>query len=285
MDECWQHHTQADTDANFAKPILQQDPFFGVTAVLQRLVRRSNDIRYPSRFLALDEEIISLLGRCNVAQYCKDKKNSRGPKVFSLNGCNLVEPTLRSLLETDNILKGYYHGIELYRAKARDQPSPSAVFGKGFDVVCRAVFEMKLRFKGYYLVCDSWYTSIPLLNQLTYWVVNFLGTIRQNRKGLRGTGTDEQPFADIKKLLEKDYDDKLGGKEGSIIPSSSKTVKRQGYKKGAFTNRKIRGQPIVVTIQKDSKVMTESANCVPLEATLEVERYDRETARKEKISV
>ena len=233
----------------------------------------------------MDEEIISLLGRCNVAQYCKDKKNTRGPKVFSLNGCNLLEPTLGSLLETKNILKGYYHWIELYRGKARDQPSHFAVFGKGFDVVCRAVLAMKLRFKGYYLVCDSWYTSIPLLKQLTYWGVNYLGTIRQNRKGLRGTGTDEQPFADIKKLLEKDYEEKQGGKEGSIIPSSGKTVKRQGYRKGAFTNRKIRGQPIVVTIQKDSKVMTEAANCVPLEANLEVERYDRATTKKEKISV
>ena len=111
LDECWQAHTTKDLEKNFAKPYHEQDPFFGVTAVLERLMQRANEIRFPSRFLALDEEIIQLLGRCGASQFAKDKKNQRGPKVFALNGCNFLGTTVESLLAMTGIgiKKGYYH--------------------------------------------------------------------------------------------------------------------------------------------------------------------------------
>ena len=101
----------ANTKANFAKPFIEQDPYFGVSDVLERLLQRANEIRWPSRWLALDEEIISLLGKSGVIQYAKDKKNQRGPKVFALNGCNFLGSTVESLLEMTNsgISKWYYH--------------------------------------------------------------------------------------------------------------------------------------------------------------------------------
>ena len=158
IDECWQAHTQEDTDANFAKPQVQQDPFFGVTGIIKRLMKRANEIRRPARWLALDEEIISLLGKCAASQFCKDKKSSRGPNVFSLvNRCNFRETTVESLIGMTGVVikKVYYHWVELYRGKSRDQPSPFSIFGKGFDVVCRAMIDMNLRYQGYFLVCDS----------------------------------------------------------------------------------------------------------------------------------
>ena len=109
IDETWRAHTDADTISNFQKPLLEQDPFFGITHVLERIIKRSNEVRWPSRFLAIDEEIIALLGKCGASQYCKDKKNKRGPKVFSLNGCNFLGVTSDSIFRSEKIIKGYYH--------------------------------------------------------------------------------------------------------------------------------------------------------------------------------
>ena len=78
------------------------------------------------------------------------------------------------------------------------------MFGKGFPVVCRAVIEMGLRSQGYFLVCDIWYVSIPPVNQMFNWDVNFLRTIKLNRKGLRGQGADDKPFHDLKKTLREE---------------------------------------------------------------------------------
>ena len=197
-----------------------------------------------------------------------------------MNGCNFKGTTVESLIEeTDKgITKGYYHWIELYKGKTRDQPNLFSMFGKGFSVVGRAVVEMGLRFQGYFLVCDSWYVSIPLLNQMFYWDVNFLGTIKLNRKGLRGQGTDEKPFHDLKKLLERSYDYKTGGEEGAQLPSErGKKKKYQGFKRGHCDIRKARGNPLVVCVQKDNKVMTEASNSIPVEKRTTIHRYNKTT--------
>ena len=76
-------------------------------------------------------------------------------KVFSLNGWNFAGVTKESLDTTVEGRKGYYHWIELYCGKRRDKLTQFSVHGKGFDVVCRAVLDMKLRYKAYNLVCDS----------------------------------------------------------------------------------------------------------------------------------
>lgn len=48
---------------------------------------------------------------CGASQYCKDKKNSRGPKVISLNGSTFCGTTVDSLINQTGkgIKKGYYH--------------------------------------------------------------------------------------------------------------------------------------------------------------------------------
>ena len=286
LDETQQAHTEADTKAT--KPFIEQDPYFGVSDVLERLLQRANEIRWPSRWLALDEEIISLLGKSGVIQYAKDKKNQRGPKVFALNGCNFLGSTVESLLEMTNsgIAKGYYHQIELYRGKKRDRPGPFYLFGKGFDVVCRAILAMNLRYQGYFLVCDSWYTSLPLMLQLHFQGINYLGTMKLSRKGLKGKGKDEKIFENLKKSLEKDYDYNIGGAEGAEIPSTGKKRnKKQGYKKGFFECRKIEGLPIIVNIQKDNKVMVEGGNSTQMDRKAIVSRYNKEKRKKEDIEV
>ena len=286
LDETWQAYTNQDTERNFAKPFVEQDPFYGVSGILERLMTRANEIRHPSRWLALDEEIIHLLGKYGVIQYAKDKKNQRGPKVFALNGSNFLGTTIGSLIEMTGtgFKKGYYHWIELYRGKKRDYPTPFSVFGKGFDIVCRAILDLNLRYQGYLLVCDSWYTSIPLMLQLFYWGVNYLGTIGSNRKGLK-TSQEVNQFSDLKRALAKDYDEKIGGEEGAEIPTSGERKKYQGYKKGYFAIRKIDGLPVIVNVQKDNKVVLEGGNSIPMNETTEVWRYNKKVRKKESICV
>ena len=76
IDECWQAHTEEDDKANFSKHIYDHDHFFGKSAIIERLMLRANEIHYPSRLLALDEEINSILGKLLISQYGKDKKKA-----------------------------------------------------------------------------------------------------------------------------------------------------------------------------------------------------------------
>ena len=101
MDETLRIHTNKMTEEEFAKPVREQDPDFGITPLCDLLITRSNAIRYISQFLSFDEEIISQLGRLTGMAYCPDKKNKRGRKVFSLNGCNHSEIN-------ESAQKGYY---------------------------------------------------------------------------------------------------------------------------------------------------------------------------------
>ena len=173
----------------------------------------------------------------------------------------------------------------MYRGKKRDQPTPFSYFGKGFDVVCRAVIDLNIRFMGYFVICDSWYTSIPLLNQLLYWNINYLGTIKLNRKGLGGENDGEHPFNELKKKLERAYDHDIGGIEGAQLPQKGKRKKFQGFKKGHFVIQKVRGHPIVVNIQKDNKVMSEAGNCISMDSTTFTKRWNKKKHEKESISV
>ena len=105
--------------------------------------------------------------------------------MFALSGSNFLGTTIGSLIEMTgtDFMKGYYHWIELYRGKKRDYPTPFSVFGKGFDIVCRAILDLNLRYQGYLLVCDRWYTSIPLMLQLFHWGCLLFGNHKIKSKG------------------------------------------------------------------------------------------------------
>ena len=77
-------------------------------------MKNSNAVRYVSKFVEFDEEIRAQLGSLIGMSYCPDKKNKRGVKVFSMNGCN--HKTM-----DDDAVKGYYFYIFLYRGSQRHQ--------------------------------------------------------------------------------------------------------------------------------------------------------------------
>ena len=177
MDETIRTHTISRKAQEFVKETNDQDPYFGAKPLADVLIRTSNDVRYLGHFLAFDEEIIAQLGKLPGMSYCPDKKNKRGIKVFSANGCNHVEMT-------DVATKGYYFWFSFYRGKIRHKPSQISVYGVGFDMVCRAIFSLGMRWKGHWLGMDSWYTSIPLVLQLSFRGSNAIRTLNPKRNGL-----------------------------------------------------------------------------------------------------
>ena len=102
MDETLRLHTEDLKTSEFGKEIRDQDPDFGVTPLNKVLMRTSNAVRYMTQFTSFDEEIAYQLGKFTGMSYCPDKKNKRGRKVFSLNGCN-------HLTMDESAPKGYYY--------------------------------------------------------------------------------------------------------------------------------------------------------------------------------
>ena len=101
MDETIRTHTPDQTKDEFEKDVRDQDPDFGVTPLSKVLQRTSNSVRYISRYLSFDEEIVEQQGRLVGSSFCPDKRKRRGRKIFVLSGSNHVEME-------ENVPKGYY---------------------------------------------------------------------------------------------------------------------------------------------------------------------------------
>ena len=260
MDETLRMHTVEKKNTEFGKNVRDQDPDFGVTPLSNVLLRTSNAVRYISEFLSFDEEIVAQLGKLTGMSYCPDKKNKRGRKVFSLNGCN------HSNME-QSAPKGYYFYWCFYRGKARHQTTPFSAYGLGFEVLMMGITALielgnNIRWGGYMLGMDSFYTSIPVILQLAYWHIKAIGTVNATRKGLG------KKFVDMKKELKKDYNGK-----------GRKNTKTGGYEKGFYKSRGVDGEPLVAIAQKDSKVMIYLTNFVSTTSKAIVNRYDKESKK------
>ena len=81
-------HSPEDKKSNFEKPKAEQNPFFGIEPAFEDLLRIANSVRYPSRVLSFDEELIYMLGRASIIQFIKDKRNRYGAKLFMMSGSN-----------------------------------------------------------------------------------------------------------------------------------------------------------------------------------------------------
>ena len=166
-----------------------------------------------------------------------------------MNGCN--HKTM-----DDDAVKGYYFYIFLYRGSKRLQAGVFSGLGLGYDMVCRAVLDLGLRQGGYTIGFDSYYTGLLLLLQLRYWGINAVGTISAQRVGLG------KFFVDLKKRLKKDKD--------------PQKPEQEGYDRGYFINRCVADdENIVVTVQKDSKVMLYASNFISMTKTTVMKRQDR----------
>ena len=106
------------------------------------------------------------------------------------------------------------------------------------------ILAMKLRYMGYWIMMDSWFSGLTLFLHGRYWGVNMAGTFRENRKGL--DSKKSSMFADLKKELRKKWNPK----------------KKTGYIRGAWEPRSARNHDLVVSVVKDSKVFMEGTNAI-----------------------
>ena len=103
---------------------------------------------------------------------------------------------------------------------------------------------------------DSYYTSIPLLIQLSFWGIKAIGTINAQRKGLG------KVFGDLKKKLKKTRD--------------PENKKKGGYDQGYYRWRAIDDDThLKITVQKDSKVMLYGDNFLPSGEKVELTRFNK----------
>ena len=181
----------------------RQNPFFGIEPAFENILQTLNTIRYPSRTLSFDEELIYMVGKAPFIQYIKDKRNRYGAKLFILSGSN--EGTSH---------KGYLHYGKFYRGKLRERPTSFSGYGKGYEMVMNSIIAMNLRYKGYWIMMDSWFSGLTLFYHGKIWGINMCGTIKSNRKGL-----DTKKNTMFKDLMSK------------IRPQFDKDKKR-GYLRG-----------------------------------------------------
>ena len=227
-------HYPEDKKKNFSLPKAKQNPFFGLEPVLEELLRIANSIRFPSRALSVDEELTYLLGRARVIQFIKEKHNRYGPKLFICSGEN----------EGTNH-KGYCHWAKFYYGKGRCRPTSFSGHGKGYEVVMAAILYLQLRYKGYWVFTDSWFTSLTGMLHGRIWGVNMAGTISGNRTGL--DTKDDPVFKNLLKAMKKNYD-------------AEKCPK--GYIRGDWEARGAQNHDIVVSSMKDSRVVLLATNAV-----------------------
>ena len=125
-----------------------------------------------------------------------------------------------------------------------------------------------IRWGGYIIGMDSYYSSIPVMLQLSYWGIRAIGTVNASRKGLG------KFFQDLKKLLKKDYSKNKG----------RKNTKKGGFEKGYYKYRTVDDEPLAVVVQKDSKAMVYITNCIsPTEKSI-VLRYDKVQKKVQEVS-
>lgn len=142
--------------------------------------------------------------------------------------------------------KGYLHWGQFYKGKLRERPTAFSLFGKGYEMVMLGILGMDLRYMGYWVIMDSWFTGLPLLQHGRLWGVNMGGTIRHNRVGL--DSKENKSFAEESKKLKKTF--------------RKEKPEKGGYVRGHWTSFSAPKKPLVVSVVKDSKVFLGASNAV-----------------------
>ncbi|UYV69043.1 hypothetical protein LAZ67_6002162 [Cordylochernes scorpioides] len=75
---------------------------------------------------------------------------------------------------------GYTLNFDIYAGKRDEKESSDK--GQAYDVVFRLLERSKLLDKGYHLICDNFYTSVEMANDLYKRHTHLTGTLRRNRK-------------------------------------------------------------------------------------------------------
>ena len=124
-----------------------------------------------------------------------------------------------------------------------------------------AIYARKLRYLGYWIMMDSWFSGLTLYLHGRIWGTNMGGTFVQNRKGLDSKTCSI--FSDLKKELKKPFDAK----------------KKQGYVRGHWEARSSSQHNLVVAAVKDSRVFLEGTNAIGSHEYDFFKRWNRDERR------
>ncbi|XP_033749217.1 piggyBac transposable element-derived protein 4-like [Pecten maximus] len=117
----------------------------------------------PQRELSIDESLVASRGKSVMKQYIPSKAAKFGIKFWVLvEACS-----------------GYVMNMSVYRGKTYD-PTPRGE-QQGTNVVMYLLRACELLYKGYHVVCDSFFCSINLARLLLSKGTYLTGTLRKNR--------------------------------------------------------------------------------------------------------
>ena len=151
------HFTDNDNAPDPADP--NRDKLWKIKPFLNALLPRFTTVYAPSQNLSLDETLIKFKGRVQFRQFLTLKRSRFGPKGFV----------------TADALTGYVLNTSIYNGK--EGPAASK------DLAMRVVLDLTEPYahKGYRLLVDNWYTSVPLFLKLERRSILACGTVRGNK--------------------------------------------------------------------------------------------------------
>ena len=117
----------------------------------------------PSADLTVDEQLVSFRGRCPFKQYMPSK-----PAVYGIKFFLLTDPQTN-----------FTHNISVYLGKNKDSRNNKNIGERVVLDLCSY-----LKGSGRNIVCDNFFTSIPLGNQLLDLGLTLLGTLRHNKRDI-----------------------------------------------------------------------------------------------------
>ncbi|CAK9816530.1 PiggyBac transposable element-derived protein 4 [Anthophora quadrimaculata] len=151
-----------------------EDRLHNLRNVVDKIIRTFKDAVKPGKNIVIDESMVPWKGRLSFCQYIPGKRHKYGIKLYKL--C---------------LPGGYTHNVHIYSGKNETR----IVKTHSHDVVMKLIGD--LLFKGRILFTDSFYTSIPLAEDLLTKRTYICGTVKMNRKFLPPQTKQKQKRGDI----------------------------------------------------------------------------------------
>lgn len=151
------------------------EPGYDPTAKFAPLINHANAVsKYhytPHEYISVDESLVGTKNHTQLLQYLPKKHHHKwGVKLWML--CDSVT--------------NYCLGFTCYRGAREPDRDQIKERGLGFVVVTKLLEMCNYLNKGYHVICDNFFTSVPLVRHLFDNKTFYTGTIRKIRKHLPG---------------------------------------------------------------------------------------------------